>query len=132
MEVPLQSIKDGIDDIGQSVTDGIEYLFVPGQDNILSNTFDSMYENVNNKFPIIQQLRTVIDTLLNEEYIESQAPSFKINLYGSEMSIIDFSMFESIKGWVHQIILAFAWGLFVFRFYKRLPGIIGGFGGYDK
>lgn len=46
---------------------------------------------------------------------------------GVTFGLIDFSLFVNYRDWVHGIILAIAWAIFIFKTYRRLPSIIGGF-----
>ena len=54
-------------------------------------------------------------------------PSFSLTWYGTTVAIIDFSLFLNYRTWIHGIILAIAWSVFIFKTYRKLPSIIGGF-----
>lgn len=47
--------------------------------------------------------------------------------HGVTFALIDFSLFLQYRNWLHGIILAIAWVIFIFKTYKKLPSIIGGF-----
>jgi hypothetical protein len=46
---------------------------------------------------------------------------------GVTFSLIDFSLFLNYRVWLHGIVLAIAWFIFIFKTFKKLPSIIGGF-----
>ena len=97
------------------------YLYVP-EDNIWLELKDKILE----KFPFITQVSQIVSAFMNIDGSKEQ-PNFSITYYGSTVKIIDFSLFEDYIPVVQVIIIAIAWGSFIFRLYKRIPSIIGGF-----
>lgn len=117
-------LLDGIGDFFAGLLDGIgdllEYLFVPK-----GEFGGDLMDIVSAKFPIIDQLEELFDGLLAIGDVER--PKFEITYYDTTVSIVDFEPFEKYLPIVHGIISAVAWFTFLFRLYKRLPALIGGF-----
>lgn len=130
LENAFKGIGDGLNALGNFLLDGIKGLFIPSED-YMANKTTSLTNTMNEKFPIVDQIKQIIDQLLNPVQNRSNSPNtFTISAYGVEnMEIIDFTFFDEHKELIHNIILGVAWALYVFRLYKRLPSIIGGFGG---
>lgn len=104
-------------------SDLFKYLFVPE-----NNPFIGLSDTFNEKFAFVSQVKDLANSLLGDiDYGEDNIPSFNINYNGTEVSIIDFTLFLQYRTWLHGIILAIAWFIFIDRLFKRLPGIIGGF-----
>lgn len=102
--------------------DLLKWLFVPNNNpfNELSNKFDE-------KFAFVNQIKTLVNDLLGYTNYGDKAPSFDMTWHGVTFSLIDFSLFLNYRTWLHGIILAIAWFVFIFKTYKKLPSIIGGF-----
>lgn len=119
------AILDGIGDLLEWLLDGIgevlKFLFVPS-DNLASDLKEKIYE----KFPFIQQIVELVDAFLDLGN-NATAPQFTFTYHGTTVSIVNFADFDSFMPLVRAIILAVAWFTFIFRLYKRLPSIIGGF-----
>lgn len=102
--------------------DLLKWLFVPNNNPFieLSNKFDE-------KFAFVNQINTLVNDLLGYTNYGEKAPSFDMTWHGATFSLIDFSLFLNYRNWLHGIILAIAWFVFIFKTYKKLPSIIGGF-----
>lgn len=109
--------------IVELLSDSLKYLFVPE-----NNPFSGLSDKFNEKFAFVSQVKDLANSLLGDiDYGYDNIPSFNINYNGTEVSIIDFTPFLQYRTWLHGIILAIAWFVFIDRLFKRLPGIIGGF-----
>lgn len=51
---------------------------------------------------------------------------FRLHVIGQTLNIIDFSLFMDYRIWLHGIILAISWFLFIRRLFNKLPTVIGG------
>lgn len=105
----------------EGLGDLLKFLFVPS-DN-LGNDFK---EKLDDKFPFINQFSKAIDSFLNIDG-SAEEPDFSITYQGANAKIVDFSLVEKYIPIIHSIIIAIAWGTFIFKTYKRIPSIIGGF-----
>lgn len=100
----------------------LKFLFIP-----TNNPFDKLSSKFNEKFAFVQQIKTFANNLFNNTDFGDNLPSFNITFYGITFSLIDFSIFLSYRSLIHGIILAISWVIFIFKTYKKLPSIIGGF-----
>lgn len=131
-EEGLGAVVDGITSLGETIGNffsdlldgilsGLESLFVPSVD-----FGDAFGQVLDEKFPIIDQVTVLVEQFTNLGS-DVQAPQFTFTYYGVEVSIVNFEDFEQFIPVVKGIISAIAWFTFLFKLYKRLPGIIGGF-----
>ena len=95
-----------------------ELLFVPEGDMLTK-----MRDNINAKFPIIDQVKELSNRLMNFNYGDS--PAFTITYNGVEYPIVDLSSFVEYRQIINVIIVAICYFLFVMRLVKRIPRIIG-------
>lgn len=102
--------------------DLLEFLFVPE-----ANPFDEISTKFNEKFAFVNQIKDLLNGLLGFNNYGNNAPTFNMTWFGVTFAFIDFSMFLDYRLWLHGIILAIAWFIFIFKTYKKLPSIIGGF-----
>lgn len=105
----------------EGIGDLLKFLFVPSD-----NLGDEFKAKIEEKMPFISQISQAIDSFLNIDG-STQEPNFSITYYGASAKIVDFSLVEKYIPIIHSIIIAIAWGTFIFRIYKRIPSIIGGF-----
>ena len=68
----------------------------------------------------------MFSTLLGNVDYGTTTPSFSITYYGQTVNIIDFSLFVNYRIWLHGIILAIAWFMYIRKLFNKLPNIIGG------
>lgn len=102
--------------------DLLKFLFVP------ENTpFNDLKLKFDEKFVFVGQIKVLINNLLGFNNYGDKVPEFNITWHGVTVSIIDFSLFLNYRIWLHGIILAIAWFSFLFKTFKKLPTIIGGF-----
>lgn len=104
------------------LSDLLKFLFVPE-----NNSFDDLSSKFNEKFAFVEQIKTLVNDLLGFNNYGDKAPSFNMTWKGVTFALIDFSLFLDYRSWLHGIILAVAWFAFLFKTYKKLPSIIGGF-----
>lgn len=104
------------------LSDLLKFLFVPA-----NNPFDELSNKFNEKFAFIEQIKTLINDLLGFNNYGDKTPSFNMSWKGVTFALVDFSLFLEYRIWLHGIILAIAWFVFLFKTYKKLPSIIGGF-----
>lgn len=104
------------------LSDLLKLLFVPN-----NNPFDELSSKFNEKFAFIEQIKTFVSDLLGFNNYGEKVPTFDMTWHGVTFSLIDFSLFLEYRTWLHGIILAIAWFSFLFKTYKKLPSIIGGF-----
>lgn len=97
-------------------------LFVP-----TNNPFNDLSNKFNEKFAFIEQIKTFVNSFLGNSNYGDKTPAFEMTWHGVTFALIDFSLFLQYRNWLHGIILAIAWVIFIFKTYKKLPSIIGGF-----
>lgn len=108
-------------------------LFVPQQDQ-----FTEFSNNIKSKFGFVDQIKELVQNLFSfdnspysvstqSEDTMSNYPKWEIEYYGTKVSIIDFEAFDRYRGVVHGIIIAVMYISFIFRLYRKLPGLVGGF-----
>lgn len=102
--------------------DLLEFLFVPD-----TNPFEELSDKFNEKFAFVNQIKDLVSSLLGFNNYGDKAPTFNMTWQGVTFAFIDFSLFIDYRIWLHGIILAIAWFVFIFKTYKKLPSIIGGF-----
>lgn len=102
--------------------DLLKFLFVPEK-----NPFEDLYNKFNEKFVFVGQLKDLLNSLLGFNNYGETTPTFNMTWHGVTFSLIDFSLFLNYRSWLHGIILSIAWFIFIFKTYKKLPSIIGGF-----
>ena len=117
----ISSISELLDDLVDNFKKLLIFLFVPSD-----NLGTDLKEKIDSKFPFIEQVYNVIQPFFN---IGGSAtlPDFNFTYYGATVSIINFDLLEDYIPVVHTIIISVSWSAFIFRLYKRIPSIIGGF-----
>lgn len=98
-------------------------LFVPAE-----NPFDGLKVKFDEKFGFVNQIKDLFSGLLGFRNYGETAPSFNLSWKGVQFALIDFSMFLNYRLWLHGIILAIAWFVFIRKTFNKLPSIVGGFG----
>lgn len=101
--------------------DLLKWLFVPE-----NNSFEELSNKFNEKFAFVEQLKSFSNSLLGNVDYGSQIPSFNMTWKGVTFSLIDFSLFLQYREWLHGIILAISWFIFINKTFKKLPSVIGG------
>ena len=96
------------------LSDLLKALFVP-----TNNPFEELSSKFNEKFSFVEQLKSFANNLFGNTDFGDSTPSFNMTWHGVTFALIDF--------WLHGIILAIAWAVFIFKTYRKLPSIIGGF-----
>jgi len=122
----FDNVRDAVLGLPSSILDGIKSLFIPQEDH-----FGVLAQKFNEKFPIVLQLQQSINALLGYQFNET-VPQFDLNIYGVNVPVIDLAFLLPYRPTVHAIIIGLAWIAFAIRMYHRLPGIIGGFGGWGS
>jgi hypothetical protein len=127
----LESLVSSIASLGQSIVngliDGLKTLFIPRTD-YFSTKISILKDTLFAKMPFINQISVAMSEFIQIiTYSSSTKPVFSFTMYGKTMNIIDFSMFESYRLYIHGIILFFAYFYYIRRVIKSLPGLIGGF-----
>lgn len=126
----IASVCDAIGNIVGGIVNGIlngigailQGLFVPEH-----NPFEELSQKINAKFGFVGQIRDLMSSLLGFNNYGNSIPTFDVTYYNTTVPIIDFSIFVQYRDWVHGIILAIAWTIFILKTYKKLPNIIGGY-----
>lgn len=102
-------------------SDLFNFLFVPKDD-----IFGDIKIKVQDKFYFATQISDIFGTLLNGFNYGDEVPTFNITYYNKTLSIIDFSPFLNYRVWLHSIILAIAWFIFIRKTFDKIPNLIGG------
>lgn len=73
-----------------------------------------------------EQIKELLRQLTDEQQFDDTGyPEFAIDYYGHH-KIIDFSLFDQYRGFIHSIIITIAWGIFLWRLPHKLMAIIRG------
>lgn len=104
------------------LSDLLNLLFVPQ-----NNPFEKLSSKFNEKFSFVEQLKSFANNLFGNTDFGDSTPTFNMTWHGVTFALIDFSLFLQYRSWLHGIILAIAWAVFIFKTYRKLPTIIGGF-----
>lgn len=104
------------------LSDLLKALFVPE-----NNPFSELKNKFDEKFAFIEQIKTFVNSFLGNSNYGDKTPSFEMTWHDVTFALIDFSLFLQYRTWLHGIILSIAWVIFIFKTYKKLPSIIGGF-----
>lgn len=92
------------------------------------NPYSDLMFRFKEKFPIAEQISLVLTTLIVDTSTDTP-PEFNITYMGATANIMDFTAYAQYKTFVQMLIVGIAWFMFLRRLFKRLPSIIGGFGG---
>lgn len=114
----IVNFKNNVMNIPDLIGEKIDFLFNPTVDimPMIRNKF-------NNKFPIIEQAKSMFSGLFN---IGTNAPVFDINYQGMTLSVVNFTAFESYMPLIRGITGAFIMLTFLPREIKRLPALLRG------
>lgn len=145
LAVPFRAIKEGIESLLNFLGDILDYLnpfsekfFVYKLIELLgdllkwlfipeNNPFSELSDKFNQKFAFIDQIKSFANSLFGNTNFGDSTPTFDMTWHGVTFALIDFSLFLEYRVWLHGIILAIAWAVFIFKTYRKLPSIIGGF-----
>lgn len=97
------------------------FLFIPDEDN----AFTEIKNVINEKFGFISQFTDLASKLVNLNF-SSDVPAFDFTIYGKKYSIIDWSLYQPYRKYIHSIIIVISYYHFIQRTIKRIPSIIGG------
>ena len=97
------------------------FLFIPDEDN----AFTEIKNVINEKFGFISQFTDLASKLVNLNF-SSDVPAFEFTIYGKKYSIIDWSLYQPYRKYIHSIIIVISYYYFIQRTIKRIPSIIGG------
>lgn len=97
------------------------FLFIPDEDN----AFTEIKNLINEKFRFISQFTDLASKLVNLNF-SSDVPAFEFTIYGKKYSIIDWSLYQPYRKYIHSIIIVISYYHFIQRTIKRIPSIIGG------
>lgn len=97
------------------------FLFIPDEDN----AFTEIKNVINEKFGFISQFTDLASKLVNLNF-SSDVPAFEFTFYGKTYSIIDWSLYQPYRKYIHSIIIVISYYHFIQRTIKRIPSIIGG------
>lgn len=118
---PIRAIYNIIFNFEDTFKAILEYLFVPSSNCI--NEFETI---INEKYPFISDIPTVIDRVLNSfRYTSSQSPpEFNINIYGSTVNIFNISWLDNatrlfIRGIIGGLAL-YHFAMWLIRFIPKL------------
>lgn len=119
-----EKIKGFFIDLGNTILDGLKFLFVPS-DNLFLDLIDLIHE----KFGFIFQILEIGDFIINYDFKESP-PDATVKFDNSwghfEAEIMDWSIIEPYRNLIKNLVLAISWYLFLRKVQKRLPDIING------
>lgn len=119
-----EKIKGFFIDLGNTILDGLKFLFVPS-DNLFLDLIDLIHE----KFGFIFQILEIGDFIINYDFKESP-PDATVKFNNSwghfEAEIMDWSIIEPYRNLIKNLVLAISWYLFLRKVQKRLPDIING------
>ena len=96
----------------------------------VSNMFEEVYNAIYERFPIINDLKTIITQVFDESLINEpeSAPKItidltKLNIGLGVITLIDFSMFDDFISYIRVFIVSFMVLELVFWYYKKIGGL---------
>lgn len=119
------SIISALESLGTSIVDGVSFLFIPS-DGFIEQRYGQLYSDFNSKVPFVAQIGVLINDIINRlESASDTPPTFDLSIpqWGFEGTIIDFSFYAQYRLFVHGLIIATSWFMFLWRLFKRLPSI---------
>ena len=120
----LNSITSGFTSVTTALSDGLEFLFIPGDDWAVDNSpFARMQTTFNNKLQFIQGFQNAFSVLSNSQ---GQSLDFHVDIYGYRF-VIDFSWYENYRLNIRSGLSAL---FIVLGFLAVLRNILGAFGVY--
>lgn len=111
---------------------GLAYVFidllVPTKED---NSFQQVYDTIYEKFPIINDLKSIIEQVFDESLINTpnQAPKITINLAPlgiglGTYTLIDFAIFDDFISYIRIFIVSFMLLELVFWYYRKIGSVI--------
>ena len=127
----LKPILDFILGFVELITDIFLYLFVPKK-GFFETIFANFLLTFNEKLPIINDSMELMNDFT--EILagsEGKTPDFNIDgeLFGAELNVtlFDLNMFRPYLPYIHGVIIAISYIMFIRKLIKRIPQITGGF-----
>lgn len=131
----MDSIKDSLLPVPNAIINGIRdvltSLFIPS-DGFIQNRWAEIRSN----FPFIDSVSVTVDSIFDffKETAFDEPPKVDVHLsfansdydWGGDAVYIDMSWYKPFKPYCDAFLSAWIWLTFVYRVYKRLPGIIHG------
>lgn len=123
----LSGILTGLNNLKEGIIQGLKVLFIPSD-----NAFTDIVDMVKTKFSFAYEFVDIAKTILVFSFdADVEPPTFKMEdksgkWFNTPLSIIDWTIYEPYRPYVHSLILAICWYQFIERTIKRLPSIIGG------
>lgn len=115
------------------IRDVLTSLFIPSE-----GYFQDRWMDIRSRFPFVDSISVTVDSVLDffKETAFNEPPKINVHLnfansdynWGGEAVYIDMSWYEPYKPIVDAFLSAWIWITFIFRLWKRLPGIISGSG----
>lgn len=139
LAVPFRAIADGLNGVWQSITkvwdwlvafpnmlwDGLKSLFIP-HDGFFQNEFNELRQIFYDRIPLLGQCLDFFQAVIaGATQPSTNYPVFSFDYKGATYNIFDFSVFAQYRGFVHMVVLLFAYYFFIRRMLHRLPSIIG-------
>lgn len=115
----------GIVSVGESIVNGIldalKYLFIPS-----GTVFSNIQTAIEDKFAFIYQIIDLGIDIVNCTFSDD-APEFILELDdGTILSLVDWELFDEYRTFIHGLIIAIAYAVYMPKVLKRLPSIIRG------
>lgn len=112
--------------------DLLEFLFVPS-DDILGG----LQQSINDKFGFVTSIKLGIEALEDNLTNDlSGTSSFTVDIdskyYEGEVELFNLNWYKPFKPYGDLMFTGFAYILFLWRVFKALPSIIGGFEGFGR
>ena len=90
----LNAITNGFTAVTTALSDGLQFLFIPGDDWAVDNSpFARMQTTFNNKLQFIQGFQNAFSVLSN---VQGHSLDFHVDIYGYRF-VIDFSWYENYR-----------------------------------
>lgn len=127
----ISSIPTKLDEIKDAIItgmlNGFKALWIPS-DGFFDTLYGGILDDIHVKFPIIEQINLIWLNMMSSFTVSGgdSPPEFNITAYGSTVSIIDFSMYDDYRIYIHGIIIAIAYYFFIKKVIVRIPKLIGG------
>jgi len=127
---------DGVKNTIQNAYDGIVDLLTESEEEKaqkqveLQSAYDNLTSKMNEKLPIIGQAKTALDTVISDniDYSDTtQQPNITFSYKGQTYKILDLEPFIPYREQIRSYIVPLMYLTFLYKLYRKLPSIIGGF-----
>ena len=126
----LERIFNVIEDISNSIINGLKELFIPSED-YFNEKLSQLEEKMSSKFGVFTDLLNILKAFYNSltSNATSSVPKFEFTYRGATYNIMNLEIFEDYIVIFKNIIIFTTYYFFIKRLIKKAPSLIRGGGG---